>query len=278
MPVAGALARPSPSPHAMVTSAWIHRRLILRLARREVAGRYRGTVAGALWSVLTPLLTVATYSFVFTQVFQPRWQLPEGAQVSIPLLLFSGVLLFGLFAEVVSRAPGLVLENVSYVKKVVFPLEILPWVSLLSALFNLGVGLSLMLAVYAVQFGPPPASVVLLPLVLLPLVLLSLGLGWLLAALGVYLRDLKLAVGILTGLLMFLSPIFYPVSALGEKARPFIMANPLTPVLEASKDVLFWGRFPDGTLLAVGLAVSLAVAWLGWACFQKLRGGFADVV
>lgn len=278
MPVAGALARPSLLPHAMFASAWAHRRLIWRLARREVAGRYRGTVAGALWSVLTPLLTVATYSFVFTQVFQPRWQVPEGAQASVPLLLFSGVLLFNLFAECVNRAPGLVLENVSYVKKVVFPLEILPWVSLLSALFNLGVGLLLMLGVYAAQFGPPPATALLLPLVLLPLALLSLGLGWLLAALGVYLRDLRLAVGILTGLLMFVSPVFYPVSALGDTARPFIMANPLTPVLEASKDLLFWGQVPDGGLLAGGLAVSLAVAWLGWACFQKLRGGFADVV
>lgn len=278
MPVAGTLSRPSLSPLAMLASAWTNRRLIGRLARREVESRYRGTMAGALWSVLTPLLTVATYSFVFTQVFQPRWVIPEGAETNFVMLLFSGMLLFTLFSECVNRAPGLVLENVSYVKKVVFPLEILPWVVLLSALFNLAIGLVLLFGFQVLLFGLPPATALLLPLVLLPLALFSLGLTWFLAALGVYLRDLRLAVGLVTSLLMFLSPIFYPIAAVGEGMRGVLSANPLTPVLEASKDVLFWGRVPDAAVLGGLLLVSCLVAWAGWAAFQKLRGGFADVV
>lgn len=276
MPVAPAISVLSPA--APFLSAWRNRALILRLARREIEARYRGTAVGMVWSVLTPILMVAVYSFVFSYVFQPRWMVPPGTKANFVLLLYSGLLVFNLLGDCLARAPMLVLETPSYVKKVVFPLEILPWIALAGALFNFLVGMGLLLGIYLILYGLPPVTILLLPLVLLPLVLLTLGLGWLLAALGVYLRDLRHVVGILVSMLMFLSPIFYPADAVGEGVRSALYANPLTPVLEMSKDVLFWGRVPDAGLLTGGILAAWMAAWLGHAAFMKLRAGFADVL
>lgn len=266
------------SPFGLFETAVANRRLIWRLAQREIEARYRGSVFGLFWSVLTPILMVATYSFVFTVVFQPRWLVPEGANANFVLLLYSGVLIYSIFSECVGRAATLVLENVSYVKKVVFPLEILPWVAMTTALVNFLIGMAVMLALYLAMLGLPPATILLLPLVVAPLVLFTLGVTWALAAVGVYLRDLRHVVGVLVSMLMFLSPIFYPVTAVPEGVRVVLYLNPITPILETSKDVLFWGRLPDPALLVGSLVAAWAVAWLGHYAFARLRRGFADVV
>lgn len=252
--------------------------LAWRLARREFEARYRGSALGLLWGLLTPLLTVASYSFVFTVVFQPRWVVPEGEHANFVLLLYSGVLVFSIFAESVGRAATLVLDHPAYVKKVVFPLGILAIVAAISALLNFLVGSIVMAAIYLIALGPPPLTVIFLPVVLAPLVLFTLGLTWILSALGVYLRDLKYFITVAISMLMFLSPIFFPVSAVPEHVRGVLYANPLTPVLEASKDLLFWGRIPPLDIVAINLGVSLVVAVLGYFIFAKLRPGFADVI
>jgi lipopolysaccharide transport system permease protein len=266
------------SPISIVSVALGNWRLILRLARREVEARYRGSVLGLFWSVLTPLLMVGAYTFVFSVVFQPRWHVPPGANANFTLLLYSGLLIFNLFAEPAGRAPALVLENVSYIKKVVFPLEILPIVAMVSALVNFAIGLLVMMALYLVMLGPPPATILALPLVALPVVLFTLGFTWLLAALGVFLRDLRHAVTIVVSVMMFLGPIFYPVTAVPESIRWIMYVNPLTPALEASKDVLFWGVLPPAPMLGATILAAWLVAWVGHLCFAKLRPGFADVV
>lgn len=266
------------SPLSIVRLALAHRRLILRLARREVEARYRGSVLGIVWSVLTPLLMVAAYTFVFSVIFQPRWNVPPGANANFALLLYSGLLVFGLFSEPASRAPGLVLENVSYIKKVVFPLEILPLVAMVAAGVNFIIGFGVLMVLYVAMLGLPPATILLLPVVMVPVVLFTLGFTWLLAALGVFLRDLRHAVGILVSLMMFLGPIFYPVTAVPEGIRWLLYLNPLTPVLEFSKDVLFWGTVPSLAMLGGTILAAWVAAWLGHLCFAKLRPGFADVV
>ena len=262
----------------MITSFWRNRSLILALSKREIIGRYRGSFLGIFWSFFNPLFMLAVFTFVFSVVFQARWGGGSGSKTEFALVLFAGLIVFNLFAECINRAPGLILANLNYVKKVVFPLEILPWVALGSAMFHAMISLGVWVTAYNFLFGWPHATALLLPLVFLPLALLIMGLSWMLASLGVYLRDVSQIVGILTTVLMFLSPIFYPVSALPEAYRPFLLLNPLMPAIEQARNVLFWGKIPDMTMLGVYFLATTCIAWLGFAWFQKTRKGFADVL
>ena len=266
------------SPKEMATSLWRNRSLAKALVQREVVGRYRGSVMGILWSFFNPIFMLAVYTFVFSVVFKARWSGGSESKTEFALILFAGLIVFNLFAECFNRAPGLILSNVSYVKKVVFPLEILPWVALGSALFHALISLGVWLIAYLIFFGIPHITVLLLPLVILPLLLLIMGLTWGLASLGVYLRDVSQFIGVITTVLMFLSPIFYPASALPEKYRYLLLLNPLTPAIEQAREVLFWGKVPNMTILSVYLLSAVLVAWFGFAWFQKTRKGFADVL
>ena len=266
------------SPREMAASLWRNRSLVMALVKREVLGRYRGSALGLLWSFFNPVFMLLVYTFVFSMVFKARWNAGSDSKTEFALVLFAGLLIFNLFSECVNRAPGLVLANVNYVKKVVFPLDILPWVTLGSALFHAGISLVVWLVAYIILFGFPYLTVLLLPLIVLPLLLFIMGISWALASLGVFLRDVSQLIGIVTTVLMFLSPIFYPVTALPEQYRHILMLNPLTPAIEMSRDVLYWGKLPDFCLLAVYLAASAVIAWLGFAWFQKTRKGFADVL
>lgn len=266
------------SPKEMVGSLWRNRGLAKALVRREVLGRYRGSLLGVLWSFFNPILMLIVYTFVFSVVFKARWNAQSDSKTEFALVLFAGLIVFNLFAECVSRAPSLILANASYVKKVVFPLEILPWVALGSALFHAMIGVSVWLMAYATLFHTPHATVVLLPLVMLPLLLLIMGTTWWLASMGVYLRDISQLIGVVIAAMMFLSPIFYPATALPEQYRYLLFINPLTLAIEETREVLFWGHVPDMRMFLVYLASSGLFAWLGFAWFQKTRKGFADVV
>jgi lipopolysaccharide transport system permease protein len=265
-------------PRELAASLWRNRGLVRVSVRREVLGRYRGSFLGIFWSFFNPLLMLAVYTFVFSGIFKARWHAGSGSKTEFALVLFAGLMLFNLFAECINRAPGLVMSNPNYVKKVVFPLEILPWVSLGSALFHGAISLLVWLIAYCIFFGIPHATVLLLPLVLLPLLLFTMGLSWALASLGVFLRDVSQIIGIFTTVLMFLSPIFYPATTLPEKYRPLLFMNPLTPVIESTRDVLYWGKIPSFAMLGVYSLIGALIAWLGFAWFQKTRKGFADVL
>jgi len=266
------------SPLEMGQSPWRHRELIRSLTQREVIGRYRGSMLGLLWSFFNPVLMLAVYTFVFSVVFKARWNAGSDSRTEFALVLFAGLMVFNLFSECVTRAPSLILSNANYVKKVVFPLEILPYISLGSALFHTLISLGVWLLFYMVFFGAPPVTAWLLPLVVIPLIAFTLGISWFLASLGVYLRDVSQIIGLLTTLLMFLSPIFYPVSSLPEAYRGLFQLNPLTPTIEMARDVLIWGKQPDWALYGASLAIALLIASLGFAWFQKTRKGFADVL
>lgn len=255
-----------------------HRTLIGRLVMREWQSRYRGAFLGLTWAILTPLLMVGVYGFVFSYIFQPRWIVPEGVQTNFVMLLYSGVLIFGVFSECIGRAPTLVLENVSYVKKVVFPLGILPLVAMGGALLNFLLGFIVMQVISLVAFGPPPVTILLLPIVLMPLILFTLGLTWVLAGLGVYNRDLRHLVGIIISFILFLSPIFYPSSAFPTEYASILSLNPIASVLETSKQILFWGQLPDWRSLCSAYLGSGLLSLAGFAFFTWLRSGFADVV
>jgi lipopolysaccharide transport system permease protein len=268
----------SSSPAALISNAWRHRELLAALSRRDVVGRYRGSFMGLAWSFLHPLVMLAVYTFVFGFVFRARWDAGSGSTAEFALVLFAGLLVYNVFAECANRAPTLVVGNPSYVKKVVFPLEVLPYVTLGAALFHLAIGLVVWVIFYALLIGTPPVTIAWLPVVLLPLALLSLGVSWFLAALGVYLRDVAHVIGVATTALLFVTPVFYPLSALPPEWQRWMRLNPLTDVVESARGVLIWGRSPDWSHYGVSLAVAAAIAWLGYAWFQKTRRGFADVL
>lgn len=264
---------------ALGKSLWRNRQLIVQMTRREVAGRYKGSVMGLAWSFFNPVFMLAVYTFVFSVVFKARWGVGgEESKTQFAVVLFVGMIVHGLFAEVLNRAPGLIQGNVNYVKKVVFPLEILPVISMGAALFHSLVSLGVLLIVFVMFNGYLHWTTVLAPLVVLPLVILTLGLAWMLASLGVFLRDIGQTIGIITTVMMFLAPVFYPITALPEEMRPWIMANPLTFIIEQAREVLIWGHLPNWTGLVIYTASTTVVAWAGYAWFQKTRKGFADVI
>ncbi|MDH0101605.1 ABC transporter permease [Stutzerimonas stutzeri] len=255
-----------------------NRSLLYSLIRREIVGRYRGSIMGILWSLFNPLLMLVVYTFVFSVVFKARWIGGSDSKTEFALVLFSGLMVYSLFSECVIRAPSLIIGNVNYVKKVIFPLELLPVVALGSAIFHFSISLLVWIVFFVTFFGAPKAEILLLPLVVLPLMIATLGVSWLLASLGVYLRDVTQIVGVVTTVLMFLSPIFYPIAALPEAYQPFMQFSPLTFVVEQTRDVMIWGNGIKWLDWSIRMFISIIVFWLGLAWFQKTRKGFADVL
>ena len=256
-----------------------HRQLIMQMIQREVVGRYKGSVMGLGWSFFNPILMLTVYTFVFSVVFKARWGLdPNESKTQFAVVLFVGMIVHGLFAEVLNRAPSLILTNVNYVKRVVFPLEILPVITMGAALFHTLISLLVLLSAFVIFNGYLHWTVIFIPLVLLPFVVLTLGIAWMLASLGVFVRDIGQTIGIVVTVMMFLSPVFYPVTALPEEFRPLLMANPLTFIIEQSREVMIWGHLPDFAGVALYTIESSVFAWLGFAWFQKTRKGFADVL
>lgn len=257
-----------------------HLTLLLPLIRREITGRYRGSALGILWSLLTPLFMLAVFTFVFGTVFKAKWAgaREDASMAEFAVILFAGLTVFQLFAEVVNRAPGLILSNQNYVKKIVFPLELLVPVALGSALFHAAISLAVLLPLQFAVFGSIPLTALWLPVVLVPFCLLILGLSWFLASLGTYVRDIGQVLGTLVTALMFLSPIFFPLTALPEWLRPWLVLNPIAVPVEEARKVLIYGQSPDYQTLVGYTAVAIVVCWLGYMWFQKTRKGFADVL
>jgi lipopolysaccharide transport system permease protein len=245
---------------------------------REIIGRYRGSLLGLFWSFVNPVLMLAVYTFFFSVVFQARWASGTGGKFEFAVLLFAGLIVFNLFSECISRAPGLILANVNYVKKVIFPLEILPWVALGSALFHMMVSCAVILLFLAISGLPIHWTILFFPVVLLPLLPLVMGLSWILASIGVFIRDVGQMIGMCLTALMFLSPVFYPASALPDSIRGYLFLNPLTFIIEQARDVLIWGKLPDWCGLLIYTVFSLFIAWIGLFWFEKTRKGFADVL
>jgi lipopolysaccharide transport system permease protein len=275
----------SANPLHLIHSVWNQRRLIWELTKREAFGRYKGSALGVLWSLLTPLLMLAIYTFVFSEIFGAKWAgsaladaQAKHSKAEFAIILFAGLIVFQLFSECVGKAATAVVGNATYVKKLVFPLEILPIVHLLAATCHAVISVAILQVFQWVAFGTVPAIAWLLPLVLLPLALTILGISWLLASLGVFIRDIGQSIGILITGLMFISPIFFPISALPKDWQWLALVNPLAAPIEAARDVLVFDRLPDWGSLATSGALALAAALLGFAWFQKTRKGFADVL
>ena len=266
------------SLYEMLSSFLRNRSLIFQMTKREVVGRYRGSVLGIAWSFFNPLIMLAVYTVVFSTVFQARWNVGSDSKAEFALVLFIGMIVHGVLAESMNNSPSLMLRNVSYVKKVVFPLEILPWIVMGTTLFHSLISLLVWSLFFIAVNFTFQWTAIFLPFVFLPLILFSMGVSWMLASLGVYIRDIGQMTGVLTTVLLFLSPIFYPASRLPEPYQTIIYLNPLTFVIEQARDVLMWGNIPNWSGLLIATAVSSIVAWAGFAWFQRTRQGFADVL
>jgi len=259
-------------------AGWRYRHLILRLAVRRIQAQYRGSLLGMLWAALVPLLMLAVYTFTFSFVLKARWSPQDAGETDFALIVFSGMILFGLFQRIANEAPTLMVANQTYIKQIVFPSEVLPWVSLLASLFDFAVSFALWVGFYVLARGTPLASWLFLPLLLLPILLFALGIAWLLSSLGVFLRDLPQIVGVATTMLLFLSPIFYPVTRIPDWAAPYYHLNPFVGILEASRGSLFFGTPPNWRSWALVTAAGWGIAWIGYAWFMRTKPGFADVL
>jgi lipopolysaccharide transport system permease protein len=263
------------APVLALTNNWP---LVRQMTLREVVGRYRGSILGVLWSFFNPLLLLTVYTFLFGHVFKSKWGLPNEGTAEFAVMLFVGMIVHSLLAECANRAPALVVNNANYVRKIVFPLETLAWVVVGTALFHALVSIVVLLLAQVVLMGVLPLTVLMLPVVLVSFLPVVVGTVWLLASIGVFVRDMQQAVVIFTLALLFLAPVFYPSSMLSEQYRWILSVNPLTLVIEQSRDVLIWGRLPDFLSLTLYFAAGCIYAWLALWWFQKTRPGFADVL
>lgn len=266
------------NPFSPYTALARHFSIIVQMTKRDVAGRYRGSFIGLLWSFFNPLLMLIIYTFVFGVIFKSHWAGQVGGKFEFAIILFAGMNINSMFAECANHAPTLIIENTNFVKKVVFPLETLSWSALGSALFHLAVSTLVLLVISILARGFVPWTVVLFPIVIIPFLPFVAGMVWMLSSLGVFLRDLKQAMGIVTAALMFLAPIFYPIQQIPAQYRDLLYLNPLTAIVQASRDVLVWGRAPNWAILGLYSVASCLFAWFAFAWFQRTRRGFADVL
>ena len=267
------------SPAEMVRSFVRNRQLIVQLSRREVIGRYRGSALGWAWSLVNPLFMLAVYMLVFSGIFTTRWEGAGGERRSeIALILFLGLVVHGFFAECINRAPSLIVNQPNFVKKVVFPLEVIPWVGVVAALFHAAIGLVVLLAGQLLVSHHLPPTALLLPIVILPLLFLLAGMSWLFAGIGVYVRDLSQVAVMFSTAMLFVSAVFFPLTAVPQPYRAWLRFNPLAVVIEQCRETLIFGRVPDPVRWTLTMAFGIGLAWVGFATFQKVRRGFANVL
>lgn len=264
---------------SFLRTPWNQRYLLSELIKRDISGRYRGSIGGIFWAIVNPVLMLVVYTFFFSVVFKARWS-TGGAESKgeFALILFSGLLVFNFVAECLSRSAALILSNANYVKKVIFPLEILPWVVIGGALFHALIGFTVWCVFFLLVNGHLYLTTLLLPIALLPVALFSAGLIYIVSSLGVYLRDIGQFVTIITAVLPFTSPIFFPVKALPEEYRVLMYLNPLTQAIEQVRQILVYGALPAMSGFLIFTIISIAFAYLGYTWFQKVRNGFADVL
>lgn len=267
-----------PSPLEIPRSLSRNRALIWALTKREVLGRYRGSVIGLLWSFLNPLIMLAVYTFVFGTVFKVRWT-PEGTSTgTFALVLFAGMLIFNIFSECATKAPTLLVNNPNFVKKIVFPLEILPFVTVGVSLFHFLVSLLVWLLFYVCLFGIPNITIALIPVIVIPLSALILGITWCLAALGVYVKDTTQIIGNFVTIVQFATPIFYPLAAVPQPFQSALLLNPLTVAVEAFRGLLLWGTIYNLYLFGMFVTLCFIGCCLGFVLFQRVRPDFSEHV
>jgi lipopolysaccharide transport system permease protein len=267
------------NPRIFLSHLWQHRDIIYQFTKREIEGRYKGSFIGIFWSIVNPLVLLCTYTYVFGLIFRARWPgVRAGTVGEFATVLFCGITTFNIFSECVTRAAGLVVGVPNFVKKLVFPLEVLPLSLMGSALFHSLISLTILLVINFIVNGTIHWTVLLLPLVALPLVFLTLGLTWFLAGLGVFIRDISYTIALVVQVLFFVTPIFYSIDVVPAPFQGMIRLNPLTEIVENFRRVILWGKPASWPDLGIWLISTGTLMMLGYAWFMKTKRGFADVI
>lgn len=263
---------------AMLSAFGRHRVLAFEMTRRDIQGRYRGASFGMLWSLISPFLLLLVYTLAFGFILKSRWPGTSGSTIEFALILFAGLTVHAFFAECLVRAPLLIVGRSAYVKRVVFPIEIFGWTTVLAATFHLMMNLLVLLLLNAWWSGEVHATALLLPIVLIPLIVLSVGVVWMVSALGVYLRDIGQVAGVAATAMLFLSSAIVPLESIPESYRIVFELNPLTLIIDQVRDVVIWGRLPDWSALSWYSAVACVFTAVAYGVFRRLQTGFADVL
>lgn len=261
----------------MTPSFWRHRSLAIELTKREFSGKYRGSFGGLLWSFAQPLFLLTVYTVAFGVILKARWGF-SGSTREYALMLFAGLIVFNAFSEVLNKSTTLITSNPNFVKKVVFPLELLPVIVVATALMHALIGVCVWFTGYILLIGQPKATALAFPLVFICFVPVLLGMAWLLSAVGVVVKDIGQLTGMLNHTLLFMTPIFYSIEAAPPLLQSLLMLNPLTFVVEQFRLVLFYGQMPALKGLAVYFCLASVFAWLSYVLFKRLRPSFADMV
>jgi lipopolysaccharide transport system permease protein len=253
--------------------------LIYQMVKRDIQMRYRGSMLGLGWSILNPLVMLTVYTFVFSIVFTAKWGTNiEGGKSHFSIILFAGMIVFNMFAECFNRAPQIITSNGNYVSKIVFPVEILPITILGSALFHAFISLLILVVAILVLNNGVPLTLVMLPIIWGAYLISLMGLMLIISSVGVYFRDIGQITGVLTTILMFTSPLFFPLDALPKSIQPILNLNPLAHFIEQTRDVLIFGKLPTVISIITEYVLSLLFLNFGYVCFMKLKSGFADVI
>lgn len=267
------------NPLAMVRNLLKHRDLIRQFTKRDIAGRYQGSILGLIWSFVNPLVLLLIYTFVFGVVFQSRWPNAKTNNLGeFAVILFCGLSTFNIFSEAINRSTSIIISSQSYVKKVVFPLEIFPIILFNTALFHGAISFFILLVANLIMGGAIYWTILLLPIVLLPMYFLSLGLMWLLSSLGVFVRDVGYTIGLILQVLIFLTPIFYTIDSIPQSLRWVVELNPLTQIVNNIRSIVLWGDVPNWQSYFVWLIIDIVIMILGYAWFMKTKKAFADVI
>lgn len=259
-----------------------HRDLVWQLTYRNIAQEVKGSYLGILWTLINPLLMLTVYAVVFGVIFGARFpESPNPGPVDYVLGLFLGLTLYSLVADMLAFAPRLILGNPNYVKKVVFPLEVLPAAATGAALYRFCVTLVLLL-LGVLLFGEGLTwHAILFPIAAFPVVLIALGLTFLASGLGVFFRDLAQITGVLSMILLYASGVFYAAVKVKEFAPDiwvWLQWNPILLSIESCRRVLLWGMLPEPWHVIYSWIFGLVMCLVGYACFSKLRPSFADVL
>jgi lipopolysaccharide transport system permease protein len=261
----------------MSSLIWRYRSLILELTKREFSKKYHGSFGGVVWSLIQPLFMLSIYTIAFGVILKARWGF-SGSTSDYALMLFAGLILMNAFSEVLVKAPTLITANPNFVKKIVFPLELLPFIAVATALAHAIIGVAVWLAGYTLLIGTPKITVVFFPFILLCFVPVLLGVGWLLASVGVVVRDISQLTGMINHALLFLTPIFYSIEAAPPLLQRLLMLNPLTFLVEQFRLVMFYGQVASLKGLVLYFVLASLFAWISLILFRRLRHTFADIV
>ena len=262
----------------MIKTLYKNGYLLKTLVIKDIKQRYQGSALGMLWSFLVPVMMLVIYTFIFSEVFQAKWDIDTGDKYQFALVLFCGLTVFNLVGEVMNRSTTLIVSNTNYVKKVIFPLEMLPVVATCSAHFNFVVSFIILILAKLILYHNVSATLYMIFLAMIPLVIMAVGLGLFISAISVYLKDVGNVISVLVTVLMYLSPVFFPLTAVPENFRVVCEMNPMTYVIENFRKVVLYGECLDWKFYGISCVVALVIYFIGKTVFMRAKEGFADVL